>query len=440
MEKEMKNRKAALQQKLDGAIKAYRDHVSVEVTEADAEAHATRAVSLRAAMDKAANDVQAENAAAEAERLLAPSTTEANRAPSITVGERLKPTDAKGGFGDFGEFVSAVMGGSRANASRVDERLQLEAPGAQAPTTYGNEGIGADGGYLVPPEFAARIFGHSLDEGSFLPLTTQLPISGNSITLPKDETTPWGTDGVRVYWAAEATAATQTKPKLGERTLKLRKLIGLVPLTEELMSDSLAGGAYVQQKLGSSLAWKVNSAIVDGSGVQVPLGFRTSPVMVSITKEVGQAADSINANNIAKMFGRLPAVSQRSNALRWLLNNDAINQVMTMTLGNQPIWTPPTEGFKSAPAGFLLGRPIVPTQVCQTVGDAGDIQLVDFAQYVTIAKGPQYAESMHLFFDYDLGAFRLTFRMDGSPWQSAAISPANGSNSLSPFVQIEART
>lgn len=432
----MKNRLAALQQKLDGAIKAYREHVAVEPAADAVEAHTARATELKTAMDRAAEAVQAERAAADAERLLAPVRESLDREPQITGGEDRAQFDPLGGFRTFGDFTSAVLNAGRPNGA-ADNRLRI---GAQAPSTYGNEGTGADGGYLVPPEYARQIFQVSLEEGSFLPLTNQLPIEGNSITFPSDETTPWGSDGVRVYWAGEATAATQTKPKLGERTLKLRKLLGLVPLTDELMADATASGSYVRNVLGRSLAWKVNDAIVNGSGVQVPLGYRSAACLVSQAKETSQTADTIVAANVAKMLGRLPGGSLASSRTRWLVSNDALNQVITMTLGDQPIWTPPQSGFKDAPMGFLLGRPIIVTQVCQTLGDAGDIQLVDFGQYVTIAKGPEYAESMHLFFDYGLGAFRLTFRMDGQPWLSAAISPANGSTTLSPFVQIEART
>ena len=46
---------------------------------------------------------------------------------------------------------------------------------------------------------------------------------------------------------------------------------------------------------------------------------------------------------------------------------------------------------------------------------------------------------MHLYFDADAMAFRTTFRMDGQPKLAAPISPANGTKTLSPFVQLGAR-
>jgi hypothetical protein len=46
---------------------------------------------------------------------------------------------------------------------------------------------------------------------------------------------------------------------------------------------------------------------------------------------------------------------------------------------------------------------------------------------------------VHLYFDADATAFRTLFRVDGAPKIAAAISPAKGSTTLSPFVVLAAR-
>jgi HK97 family phage major capsid protein len=122
----------------------------------------------------------------------------------------------------MGDFAASVYRATPVGGQSVDERLRI---GAGA-TTYGSEGTGMDGGYLVPTEFATEIAKLSLDHDNFLTRTDQVPVSGNSITFPSDETTPWGTNGVRAYWAAEAAAATQTKPKIKPNTMRLNKLFG----------------------------------------------------------------------------------------------------------------------------------------------------------------------------------------------------------------------
>ncbi len=362
--------------------------------------------------------------------------------PRVEVGQdRQIDADPKQGFASYGAFAQAVQRASQRGARADDRLIKIQAAAA---TTYGSEGVGEDGGFLVPPEFSNDINSHALGGDAFLPLTdnTVLTLS-NSMTFPTDETTPWGTDGIRVFWAAEASQATETKPKIGTRSLRLHKLIGLVPVTDELLADTRALETYITRKTGENMRWKQNDALVNGSGAGQPLGIANSPALVSVAKEGAQAADTIVAENIAKMFSRMPP-SAISRAV-WLINNDAFPQLITMTLGNTPIFTPPGDsapaGITSAPAGRLLGRPLVMSQSCQTLGDKGDIYFVDWLAYRTITKagGMQTATSIHLYFDYDETAFRATYRLDGQPWMNAPITPARGTANLSNFVTLDER-
>lgn len=342
--------------------------------------------------------------------------------------------DPKAGFKNYGEFCQAVMTASAPGAS-LDERLIIM---GATPTTYGNEGTGQDGGFLVPTDFATTIKEHSLGTDSFLAMADNNPVSGNSMVFPRDETTPWGSNGVRAYWEAEAAAATQTKPGVKTDTLRLHKLFALVPVTDEIISDAPMMSGYLTKRTASSILFKTNDSLVNGSGAGQPLGFMNAGCLVSIAKEGSQVADTIVAANIVKMFARMPAASMKSAV--WLINNDAMPQIMTMTLGDQPIYLPPS-GLNAAPFGTLLGRPIILTQSAQTVGDKGDIAFVDWNQYnaITKAGGIDYQTSIHLFFDSGATAFRATFRVDGQPWPKNSITPKNGSNNLSPFVTLDER-
>ena len=52
----------------------------------------------------------------------------------------------------------------------------------------------------------------------------------------------------------------------------------------------------------------------------------------------------------------------------------------------------------------------------------------------------QMAQSMHLWFDYDMSAFRWTFRVDGMPWLSAPVDPAKGTTKRAHFVTLATRS
>jgi HK97 family phage major capsid protein len=343
--------------------------------------------------------------------------------------------DEKRGFKSFGEFAHAVQVAS-SGRNAMDERLSMM---AAAPTTFGNESTGADGGFLVPPEFSKQIFTLSLAEDSLLPLTDNIEISSNSMVFPKDETTPWGTDGVRAYWQAEATAATATKPKFGTSILRLHKLMALVPLSDELLADTSALDSYLPSKVADSIRWKVNEALLFGSGQGQPLGCFSSGVSIMQVKDGSQLTKTLSLANISNMVARLiPGCFPRS---VWLITPDAMPFLFGLTLGNYPIYLPVNQGAQGSPYGTLMGRPIMVSQHAPAFTSQGDISLIDptYIRSITKAGGIQTATSIHLYFDADATAFRATFRVDAQPKIAAPVSQAKGSNTLSAFIQLEAR-
>ena len=358
----------------------------------------------------------------------------------ITGGTLRAENDPKRGFKSFGDYAQAVRAGSLRNGP-VDERLTI---GAVAPSTYGNEAGGQDGGFLIPPQFSDQIFQLSLAEDSLLPMTDQSTVTSNGMVFPKDETTPWGTDGVRAYWQAEASVATQTKPKFGLQTMRLHKLMALVPVTDEQIADSAQIESYLPNLMARSIRWKTNEALLFGDGAGKPLGvFQNagvagSPAIVQ-AKDSAQATLTVSALNIANMIARLPPGSF-GNAV-WLVTPDALPSIFTLTLSGYPIYLPVGAGIQGNPYGTLMGRPIMISQHVPAFSSQGDLSLVDMSYYRTISKasGIQSASSQHLYFDADATAFRVTFRVDGQPKIVNPITQAKGSKTLSPFVQLAAR-
>jgi HK97 family phage major capsid protein len=260
------------------------------------------------------------------------------------------------------------------------------------------------------------------------------------MSFPKDESTPWGSTAVAAYWEGEGAAATEQKIKaLEEDTLKLRKLQVLVAATDELLADATAMSGYITAKCGAAVDWKVQDAILNGTGAGMPKGILTASSLVTQTKESAQTAATVNAQNIAKMYKRL--LKNGSSNIAWLINPDVFDQIITLSLNNNLLWTPPNEGFKGAPDGLLFGRPIITTDACQTLGTKGDVVLANMSGYRAITKsgGVEFAQSMHLWFDQGVQAFRLTFRMDGQPALSSAVSPKNGSTTRGHFICLETR-
>lgn len=359
-----------------------------------------------------------------------------------TVAATPRQNDPRGGFSNFGEFAMSVAGASRARNGNgtLDNRL------LNTTSTFGNEGTGAEGGFAVPPEFRRTIWQKVMGEDNLLTRCDRLETGGNNMTVPKDETTPWqNTGGIQAYWENEGSQATASKPALEMETIRLNKLMALVPVSEELLDDAPGLESWLRSKAPMKMVSKINTAVIDGTGVGQPLGILRSGSLVTASKETSQTADTVWYANVVNMWSRLYAPLRR-NAV-WLINQDVEPSLLQMafdpeaTAGKVPVYLPPN-GASDTPYASLMGRPVVPVQACKTLGDAGDIILADMTQYMALVKAGQDIKtdvSMHLYFDQALQAFRFIFRVNGQPWWNAAITPENSANTLSWAVTLEAR-
>lgn len=337
---------------------------------------------------------------------------------------------AADGFANFGDFLIAVR---KSASGQRDPRLA-----AAATTLTKTGGVGIDGGFAVPVRYQEQIGNIIQAETSLLALCDVYGTEGNSFNSPTDESTPWGGTGITARWTGEGAAAQQSKVALRNVSAKLAKLEALVPVTEELATDAPALVQYLERKTPEAIDYEISKAIVRGTGGATPLGVLNSPALVTVDKESAQAADTIVAGNINKMFGRLPA-SSFANAV-WLANPDALPQLPALNAGGANLfaWAP---GMPMGIVGLLLGIPVIPHQACSTVGDFGDILLVDLSKYLAAVKigGTQVRLSTHIWFDLDVYAYAFGIRVLGQPWPSAPIAPRVGTMTQSPFVALAAR-
>lgn len=344
----------------------------------------------------------------------------------------------KWGFRSFGEFSQAVKNAALPGNTVVDPRLIMNV----APTT-GVEGNGPDGGFAIPPDFRSEIMEKVAGEASLIARTDQLTSSSNSISIPKDETTPWQTTGgIQATWEGEAQQIAGSKPAIEQSVIRLNALKALVNVTSELLEDAPALSTYIRRKAPMKLDFKITDAIVNGTGVGMPLGVLNAACKVKVSKEALQTGGTVVFNNIAKMYARV--FSQCRGNLVWLINQDIEPQLFGLQFPGTgtavPVYLPPG-GLSASPYGMLMGKPVIPTEACQTLGTEGDIIAVDLSSYMTAMKvgGIRQDVSIHLYFDYDIMAFRFIMRVAGQPWWTSAVTPSKGSNTRSCIVTLEDR-
>lgn len=352
------------------------------------------------------------------------------------------PKNNKPVWSSFGEFMNAVRNAGVPGAS-ADSRLYVKNAASGL-----NETVSSDGGFFVQQDFTSELMKRTYEVGMLPSRCRKIPISANANGLRingVDETSRvngsrWG--GVQTYWQGEADLLVGSKPKFERIELELKKLTGLCYMTDELMSDAAALESVVTQAFADEFAFKLDDAILRGSGAGQPLGILNSPSLVTVAKTAAQTADTITLNNIQDMWMRTWGRSRQN--LVWVTNQDCEGQLNKLVLptgtsSGVAVYMPPT-GVSGAPYSTLYGRPVMVMEHAATLGDLGDLILADFSQYLLIDKGGiNTAQSIHVRFLYDENVFRFIYRVDGQPLWGAPLTPYKGSNTVSPFVTLAER-
>ena len=357
---------------------------------------------------------------------------------SVTEKPEVKPMPNKGEEKRFATFGEQLLAAYRAAApgGKVDERLTTRAASGL------NESTPSDGGFLVQQDFVTELLKRTYETGILASRAKKIPISTNAngmkINAVDEDSrangSRWG--GVQTYWECEADELTGSKPKFRQLELSLKKLTGLCYATDELLQDAAALEAVIRQAFAEEFGFKIDDAILDGSGEGEPLGILKSGAIVKVEKEKDQT-DIITVENLIKMWNRLWARS-RANAV-WYINQELEPYLYTLKLGDKPVYIP-AGGLSEKPYGTLFGRPVIPLEQCSAAGDIGDIVLADIGQYLLIDKGGvKAASSIHVRFLYDESVFRFIYRVDGKPIWNKPLTPYKGSSSVSPFVTLAKR-
>lgn len=317
-----------------------------------------------------------------AEKMLAIEPKETENRDSAPEVKTVPAKDDGKGFRSFGEMLLAVRQAAAPGGS-IDTRLTTRAASGL------NETTPSDGGFLVQQDFVSELLKRTYGTGVLASKVRKIPLSTNSNGLKinaVDEDSRasgarWG--GVQAFWESEAAEITGSKPKFRQMELSLKKLTGLCYATDELLQDTVALESVIRQAFAEEFGFKIDDAILSGSGENEPLGILSGTSLVTVAKDANQT-DKISVDNLTKMWNRLWAKSRANSA--WYINQELEPYLYTLRVGDTPVYIP-AGGLSEKPYGTIFGRPVVPLEQCSAAGEVGDIVLADMSQYLMIDKG-----------------------------------------------------
>lgn len=383
--------------------------------------------------------------------------------------------DPAHGFRSHVEFFSAVIeaGGSRSREQVREERLRplavlpdkddrssagelaFAVPSAFAPRGP-RAAVGSDeqGGYsdtyggfsVVAARGAPRPgigFEGDPTEGRCESIPMTAPVVEMEAATDKDHTTSVAA-GLTVTRRPETKEMVASRMGLEMISLKASGAYGLSFATEEILQDSpiswlsrVSNGfdrAFAAFKLQEKLRGKGGA---ERLGVLTALAGASLGPTISIAKESGQAADTINYQNVIKARSRCWGYGSAI----WLANHDCYPQLAVLAIpvgvAGQLVYQ---QSLVEDRPDMLLGRPIFYTEYASTIGDQGDLILGNWSQYMEGEYQPvTFAESMHVRFLNAERALRFMKRDCGAPSWKVPLTPNKSANTLSPFVVLDAR-
>jgi len=233
------------------------------------------------------------------------------------------------------------------------------------------------------------------------------------------------------------------------------------PLPRDLFSDSDLVADALSQTAHLELAYAIVDAMVNGDGLDKPLGVLNAKATIKIARS---AANDVKADDIDSMWSRFWGPS-RSNAV-WICADDTLLKV-DAAAESYPSGMYFPQGYGGNPYPLLKGRPLLSIEQCPALGSLGDLILADWSQFGLVAraapvKGKSQSDSPeievsketvdgihgllanqvdgasteHLRFDTDEVVWRFKIRVDGKPMWLRPVEIANRSQTASPFIAL----
>ena len=228
------------------------------------------------------------------------------------------------------EYKRAMLTALRSNFKQVSNVLQ--------------EGVDADGGYLVPEEYDSRLIDVLEEENIVRKLATRITTSGDhkiNIAATKPA----------AAWIEEGGALSFGEATFSQILLDAHKLHVAIKVTEEPLYDNAFGlENYIITQFGKALANAEEDAFLNGDGTGKPLGIFTKIGGGTYLDEV----TAIKTDDIINLVYALKRPYRKAAA--FILNDKTIAALRKLKDNNGAyIWQP---SFQANEPDRLLGYPL----------------------------------------------------------------------------------
>ena len=280
------------------------------------------------------------------------------------------------------EYKAAMLGALRSNFRNVSNVLQ--------------EGVDADGGYLVPEEYDRRLIDVLDEENIMRSLATKITTSGeHKINIAATKPS--------AAWIEEGGALKFSDATFAQILLDAHKLHVAIKITEELLYDNAFGlENYIIMQFGKALANAEEDAFLNGDGKGKPTGIFAKTGGGNVTAEVA----AFTGDELINLVYTLKRPYRKKAA--FIMNDKNLAVLRKLKDANdQYLWQP---SLKEGEPERLLGYPVYTS----AYAPADAIAFGDFSYYNIGDRGSRsFKKLTELFAGNDMVGFVAKERVDG---------------------------
>lgn len=214
------------------------------------------------------------------------------------------------------EYKKAMLIALRSNFRQVSNVLQ--------------EGVDADGGYLVPEEYDHRLIDVLTEENIMRGIATKITTSGeHKINIAATKPA--------AAWIEEGGALSFGDATFDQKILDAHKLHVAIKITEELLYDNAFGlENYIITEFGKALANAEEDAFLNGDGVGKPTGIFDK---TKGGESIGTLTAALKSDDVLDLIYKLKR-PYRKNA-SFIMNDATLAQIRKLKDNNgQYLWQP----------------------------------------------------------------------------------------------------
>lgn len=212
------------------------------------------------------------------------------------------------------------------------------------------------GGYLVPEEFAARVYDLIQVKTVVMPDLEQVNMNTDVMYLPK------ATQGSTAYWVAETGTISTSEMAFGRLTLTAKKVAALVEASTEILEDANVSVAnMIVDQMAKDLAIEVDDEVLNGTGGTFA-GLRyTGSYVNSYSAGSGTGSGNINLTAISKAIDTVLADNHEFPNIGYF-HSRTLGSLRVLTdsaarpIFNQETWGSPL--LREGKVGTVWGVPI----------------------------------------------------------------------------------